>query len=142
CPEWSERALGAQRLDYLCRGECYNPTDERIGISRIEIVRLRPQARPREPVGGLIEDPWRRIDCAPDPAGCVAEVEDPDFIAAGRDTLYYARAIQQPTPAVNAGGLRCRFDANGNCVEVHPCWGDYRTPYADDCLAPNEERAW
>ena len=142
CPEWSTQALGPGRLDYLCRGECYNPSDARLRITRIEIVRIRPQARPGEPVGPLIEDPWRRLDCPQDPAGCVVEVEDPDFLAAGRDTLYYARAIQEPTPAVNAGGLRCRFDENGSCVEVHPCWGDYRTPYRDDCLAPNEERAW
>src|SRR2546426_3707773 len=60
----------------------------------IEIVRIRPQARPDEPVGPLIEDPWQRLDCPPDPAGCVVEVEDPDFLAAGRDTLYYARAIR------------------------------------------------
>jgi len=142
CPEWSTRALGPERLDYLCRGECYNPSDARLRITRIEIVRIRPQARPDEPVGPLIEDPWQRLDCPPDPAGCVVEVEDPDFLAAGRDTLYYARAIQEPTPAVNAGGLRCRFDESGNCVEVNPCWGDYRTPYRDDCLALNEERAW
>ena len=142
CPEWSTQALGPERLDYLCRGECYNPSDARLRITRVEIVRIRPQARPGEPVGGLIEDPWRRLDCPQDPAGCVVEVEDPDFVAAGRDTLYYARAIQEPTPAVNAGGLRCRFDESGSCVEVHPCWGDYRTPYRDDCLAPNEERAW
>ena len=43
---------------------------------------------------------------------------------------------------MNAGGLRCRFDESGSCVAVNPCWGDYRTPYGDDCLAPNEERAW
>src|SRR5207253_3098834 len=133
CPEWSTQALGPERLDYLCRGECYNPSDARLRITRIEIVRIRPQAWPGEPVGPLIEDPWRRLDCPQDPAGCVVEVEDPDFLAAGRDTLYYARAIQEPTPAVNAGGLRCRFDESGSCVEGHPCWGDSRAPLrADD----------
>ena len=76
------------------------------------------------------------------PVGCTIEIEDPDFVAGARDTIYYGRAIQEPTPAVNAGGLRCKFDDTGNCLEVHPCWGDYRTPYGDDCLTPNEERAW
>src|SRR5207253_547085 len=30
CPEWSTHALGPERLDYLCRGECYNPSDARL----------------------------------------------------------------------------------------------------------------
>ena len=66
----------------------------------------------------------------------------PDFLAGDRETIYYARAVQEPTPAVNADNLRCRYDDTGRCVEVRPCWGDYRTPFDDDCLAPNEERAW
>jgi hypothetical protein len=142
CPEWSLKALGPERIARLCRGECYHPSDERHPITRIEVVRIRPQVRPDEPVGSLIEDTWRRFDCPGDPAGCEVEFDDPDFVGAARDALYYGRAIQEPTPAVNAAGLRCRFDAEGNCVAVNPCWGDYRTPYDDDCLAPNEERAW
>jgi uncharacterized protein DUF3604 len=142
CPEWSAKALGPARLDYLCRGECYNPSDERRLITRIEVVRIRPQTRPGEPVAPLIEDPWRRLDCPRDAAGCEVEVEDPDFAAGGRETIYYARAVQEPTPAVNAGGLRCEYDAAGDCVKVNPCYGDYRTPYGEDCLSPNEERAW
>lgn len=142
CPESSIQALGHARLDRLCRGECYNPADRRRFITRIEVVRIRPQTRPGEPVGGLIDDPWRRLDCPPDRGGCEVSVSDPDFIGGGRDALYYARAIQEPTPAVNAGGLRCTWNASGECVEVHPCHGDYHTPYEDDCLAPNEERAW
>jgi hypothetical protein len=59
-----------------------------------------------------------------------------------RDALYYVRAIEEPSPAVNAGGLRCRTDETGNCIEVNPCQGDYRTPMDDDCLGTIEERAW
>ena len=111
-------------------------------MTRVEVVRIRPQQRPGEPVGALIEDPWRRFECAPDPAGCVVEFEDPELIPGGREVVYYVRAIQEPTPAVNAGGLRCEYDESGDCVRADPCYGGYRTDFADDCLAANEERAW
>jgi Protein of unknown function (DUF3604) len=142
CSDYALQALGPERLERLCRGECYNPGDERRRITRIEIVRIRPQVRPDEPVAGRIEDPWRRFACAPDAAGCTVEFEDREFGGSDRPALYYARAIQEPTPAVNAGGLRCTYDEAGRCTEVHLCYGDYRTPFDDDCLSPNEERAW
>jgi hypothetical protein len=142
CPEYAVSALSPQRLQYLCRGECYNPSDRRRLITNIDVIRIRPQALPGEPVRALIEDPWRRFPCAPDAAGCQVEFEDTDFVAGDRETLYYVRAVQEPTLAVNAGGLRCTYDAAGNCTEVHPCYGDYRTPFSDDCLSPNQERAW
>ncbi len=142
CPQHAVTALAPERLERLCRGECYNPSDERRLITRIEIVRIRPQEHPGELVRPLIEDPWRRFTCAADPAGCQVEFEDPDFVAGKREVIYYARAVQEPTLAVNAGGLRCTYNAAGECVETHPCYGDYRTPYDDDCLSPNEERAW
>jgi hypothetical protein len=142
CPEDSAKALGADRLKLLCLDECYNPSDDRRRITRIEVVRVRPQVRPNEPIRELVEDPWRRFDCPSDRAGCTVEFEDPSFLLNGRPSTYYVRAIQEPTPAVNAGLLRCERDAEGNCTKVHPCYGDYRTPFDDDCLTPNEERAW
>lgn len=142
CPEFSTMSLSPERLKKLCHNECYNPSDERRIIQRIEVVRIRPQIRPGEPVRDLIEDPWRRFACPPDPGGCTVEFDDPALIDGGREVLYYVRAIQEATPAVNAGGLRCQRDASGKCVKVNPCYGDYRTDYNDDCLTAIEERAW
>jgi hypothetical protein len=142
CPEVSRSGLAPARLERLCRGECYHPGDERHPIDAIEIVRIRPQVRPDEPVEGLIEDPWRRFECAPDPTGCTVRFEDPEFPGSRRDVLYYARAIQAPTPAVNGANLRARRDASGAVVETQPCYGSYRTSFDDDCLAPVSERAW
>jgi hypothetical protein len=142
CAEPAPGGLSAERLERLCLGECYHPGDERRRIARIEIVRIRPQRVPGEPVATLVEDPWRSFECPPDPAGCRFEVSDEGFAAARRDAVYYARALQEPSPAVNAGGLRCRRDAAGRCESVDPCYGDWRTDASDDCLAPVAERAW
>jgi hypothetical protein len=142
CPEDSLQALSPERLQHLCRGECYNPADTRNLISRIEIIRIRPQIRADEPVESLVEDPWRIFQCADDAAGCTIEFSDPDFASSRRDAVYYARAVQEPTLAVNAGGLRCSRDDAGNCIDLDVCYGDFRTPLDDDCLSPTEERAW
>jgi hypothetical protein len=123
----------------LCQGECYNPTSVRRPIARLEIVRIRPQQTSDEEMVGLVEDPWRLIECVPSADGCVGSFVDESFAAGGRDALYYARAIEAPSPAVAADPLGCRRDEAGRCVQVDPCFG---RPNDDDCLSQTEERAW
>jgi len=142
CPEYSTRSLDAERLASLCKDECYHPSDTRKAITRVEIVRIRPETRAGEPMDALIEDPWLRLYCPGDPSGCSVEFEDPKFADAARDTVYYARAVQEPSPAVNGANLRCEYDSTGNCIAVRPCHPDFRTPDSDECLSDVEERAW
>ncbi len=125
CPEYAEAALGKDALERLCKAECYHPSDERRLITRIEIVRIRPQASSDEPIESLIEDPWRVIPCEPDASGCRVTFSDPEFVGAGRDTVYYVRAIETPSLAVNADPLACPD-----------------VPIEDECLGEVEERAW
>lgn len=142
CPDYARRALGGDRLDLLCGGQCYNPGSERNVIERIEVVRIRPQVSPDENVVDLVEDPWQSFDCPADQAGCRVEFEDPDFTSGARESIYYVRAIQQETRMINASNVRCEYDERGQCIAVNPCYGDYRTPTDEDCMAPANQRAW
>ncbi len=142
CSDSAVRALAPDRLESLCHGVCYHPDDRRHAIVAIEVVRIRPQMHAGEPVAPLVEDPWRRLECDPDPAGCAVRFDDPEFAASGRDTVYYVRALQEATPAINGANLRSQRDVNGDVVRVSPCYGGWRTPDDDDCLAPVHERAW
>jgi hypothetical protein len=135
-------ALGAERMHALCRDECHHPGEARQPIEAIEVVRIRPQRGKDEPVTALIDDVWRRFECAPDPAGCVVAFEDEEFASSGRDAVYYVRALQTESPAINGANLRTEFDAEGRALRIRPCSGGYRTSASDDCLAPVRERAW
>lgn len=141
CPEYVSDVMEKARLDELCRGECFNPGNARKPLDRIEVIRIRPQISPDEPVDALIEDPWLSFDCNGKPQ-CTARFSDPEYSRGQRDSIYYVRAIQEPTPAINGGQLRCEYDENGQCIEVDPCYADSRSDYSDDCLAPVAERAW
>ena len=157
-PRFKVRAVGAFRqkpgcpadviaaapqgfIENSCLGECYHPTDERYRITRIEVVRIRPQIDPEEPLDELIDDPWKILDCPGLPAGCEVTFSDPDFEAEDRPATYYVRAIQEPTPQFNAGGLRCERDEDGNCVKPDFCPAGFRG-VEDDCMMEDEERAW
>jgi hypothetical protein len=142
CPDYTNGALTPERLERLCQGECYNPSDERKLITAIEVVRILPQQYKDEPVDGLIQDAWATFPCAPDQNGCTVEFEDPEFETLARDATYYVRAIQEPTPTINGGHLRCTYDSDGNCIKVNACQNDYRTDLENDCLTMKEEKAW
>jgi len=139
CPESSHAALGPENIEALCGGECDHPSDTRRAITRIEVVRIRPQNRPDEPVSELVEDPWRVFPCEGDLAGCSVTFTDPEFAATSRDTLYYVRAIEAPSEAVGADALGCTRGADGRCLSLDACKD---RPDSDDCLAETEERAW
>ncbi len=106
---------------------------------------MRTRRRPLGTIETLVDDPWKAVECVASPEGCSAEFIDPDFAAlseGGREIVYYARAIQEPTLAVNTGGFRCVYDDTGRCVEMNLCYEDDRTSPHDDCLAENQEHAW
>jgi hypothetical protein len=139
CPADAVDALAPDALARLCQGECYHPSDQRRPITRIEVVRVRPQLHPNEEMRTLVEDPWQVIECSGDPSGCQVAFTDTEYLSAGRDAVYYVRAIEAPSMAVAADPLGCSYDESGRCVEVDTC---SQRPASDDCLAETEERAW
>ncbi len=143
CPQHSRSGLSAQRLASLCLNECYNPSEQRKLIERLEIVKISPQREADEPVADLIQDPWLVHDCPRDQAGCSFSFSDDAYGTDGRDAVYYVRAIQATSDALNGANLRCEYDERGECIAVNPCHGsEVFTDPADDCLAPVNERAW
>ena len=142
CPDHAVAALGAERVQSLCGGECYRPGgDRRKAITRIEIVRIRPQVRPDELVRPLIEDPWRVMTCPADGTGCDMEFEDPEYGGSARSALYYARVIQEPQPLISGDPFGCEYDAQGQCIKRNYCVG--ANARADNnCLSVAEPRAW
>ena len=144
CSSEALAALGPARLDRLCGGECFNPSDARRRITRIEVIRIRPQVDSDEPLRELIEDPWKTLDCdragegmGLGETGCRVRFSDPEFAFDRRDTVYYVRALEEPSLAVNGGSLGCSGE---DCETQRRC--DPWSPEGEDCLAEVEERAW
>jgi hypothetical protein len=131
CSNESVDSLSSERLEYLCAGECYNPSNEREVIEQIEVIKITPQNYAGEAVSPLIQDPWKIIPCQ-GTGECFVEFEDENF---SRDSVYYVRAIQQPSPAINGSPLSQRDS-------FKLCRGSYRTELEDDCLSMTQERAW
>ena len=143
CPDSTWSGLGPERTRALCLGECHHPGDRRLRITRIEVVRIRPQRTPSDPVAARIDDPWRVLACEDTGDGCRVAFEDPAFADDGGDAVYYVRAIQEPTEALNGDALSCTRDAEGRCTEARLCRsGGFDAPVPEHCRAPVEERAW
>lgn len=147
CPDYVSEGLTSERMETLCRGECYHPGDERKLIKRIEIIRIRPQMIKDEAMflangESRIESVWKSFECERDQNGCSVEFSDPEFSVGQRDFTYYARAIQEAAPVINGDNLRPKIDDNGQVIEVQPCYSDNRTNKDSNCLAMKEARAW
>jgi hypothetical protein len=131
CTDESIDALSSERLEYLCAGECYNPSNERHAIKQIEVIKITPQSYSGEAISPLIQDPWKVIPC--NGAGeCTVQFEDQSY---NRDSIYYVRAIQEGTLAINGSLLSERED-------FRLCKGSFRTELSDNCLSIANERAW
>ena len=141
CDYPSEDNLSVDVIERLCKGDCFNPSDERNNITRIEVIRIRPQVYDGEPINSLIEDPWKIFECEASQEGCQVQFIDEQFEGSNREIIYYVRAIQEPTQAINASGLNCEIDENGKCLKVNLC-GDPEGKGMGDCLSSTEERAW
>jgi hypothetical protein len=141
CPDFAKAGLDEARIKNICSGECYNPSDERRLITRIEVVKIRPQATAGEELAGLIEDRYLVHTCKPDANGCKFTFTDPEYNKAKRDTIYYVKAIQEAEPTINAEPVKCERDGNGKCIKATLCYGDYRSG-EDACTSPAEHRAW
>ena len=131
CSKESVDALSSDRLEYLCAGECYNPRNERHILDQIEVIKITPQSYAGESIKSLIQDPWKIIPCNGG-GECIVEFEDQNF---SRDSVYYVRAIQEATPAINGSSISER-------EEFKLCKGSFRTDLNDDCLSLANERAW
>ena len=138
CPDYSDQALSQERLEKICNLECYNPSNERRKIDRIEIVKILPQQFAGEPIQDLVTESWMVFDC--DDTSCEIEFTDEQFKFGKRDAIYYVRAIEEASQALSADPLRCEFDEFGNCIQTKICQEGYRK--TEECIGPVEHRAW
>jgi hypothetical protein len=142
CPDLGLSKADNEKVMKLCKNECFNPSDERREITRLEIIKITPQNYNNEPVEDLIKDVWKVHKCKVNSGECRFRFSDSEYSKNGRDSLYYVRAIEEPSLRINGGNLRCDYDENGNCKKVNICYGGFQTSREDNCTMLSEERAW
>ena len=142
CPEYVHTSMSKEEISRLCLNECYNPSNERYLISRIEVVKILPTKK-LDSLEKAIQDPWKTFECIDYGQGCSLSFVDKEFSSSKENAIYYVRAIQEQTDAVGGDPLRCEYNEEGECIKIKPCYasGPDFDP-SDDCLAPIGERAW
>ena len=138
CPDYASQALSNDELEKICNSECYNPTDERRIIQRVEVIKITPQSYEGESIGELISDTWKIFECGS--TICSFEFIDEEFTTAQRDSIYYVRAIEEPIETIASDPLGCEYDENGKCIKTKICRLGHKKH--NECLAPSEHRAW
>ncbi len=141
CPADVQKAAGADFIKRYCFGECYNPTDKRQVITKVEVIKIEPQISAGEALDKLIQDPYRTLTCPGKAEGCEVTFTDDAYPKRGRPATYYVRVHQAPTLQYNAAGLRCTRDKDGKCAAIKPCLGGHKGA-GDNCMARDAERAW
>ena len=142
CPDYVNNSMSKEEIERLCLNECYNPTNERNLIDRIEVIKIIPTEN-LDALDNAIQDPWLVFDCNDTGQGCLVSFEDKQFTKDKVSSVYYIRAIQEESLAVGGDPLRCEYNEKGECIKIKPCYasGPEFEP-SDDCLAPIGERAW
>ena len=142
CPDYVNNAMPKEEISRLCLNECYNPSNERHLIDRIEVIKIKP-SEDLDSIDQSIQDPWLVFECEDKGQGCAVSFQDESYKKDKVSSVYYVRAIQEETDAVGGDPLRCDFNEEGECVKIKPCYAsgpDFEP--TDDCLAPIGERAW
>lgn len=65
CPDYVVDTLEAKHLEKMSLGECYNPSDERYLIERIEVIKIRPQAFSGDNLRTTFDDNGKAIATEP-----------------------------------------------------------------------------
>ena len=142
CPDYVNSSMPKEEISRLCLNECYNPSNERNLIDRIEVVKINP-TQDLNNLSSAIQDPWLVFKCEDRGQGCSVSFEDEEFTKNKTQSVYYIRAIQKESLAVGGDPLRCEYNEQGECIKINPCYasGPEFEP-TDDCLALIGERAW
>jgi hypothetical protein len=134
CPYEDEPLIKAhmnrEEFNFVCLNQCYRPTDRRIPIARIEVVKIlqpltpeedkmKPLLRGKNNPKGLIIDPYHVANVS----GAAIEWTwtDENFLnePKGRSVAYYFRIIQEPTEGYNCNPTYI-LESGKNCYAKDP----------------------